>query len=169
MSKILKSNLLGILNLIAVVTLLSIVSVYLLNKESRQKIVHFDNAKVFSEFNLSKELSALGMQQINPQKKKVDSLVVILQQKENLKNKEEIERLFMTENTKLQKMSETISNQTNYQIWSRINEYAKAFGDQKEYQIILGTTGNGNIMYAESSVDVTNDFIAYANKKYEGE
>jgi len=169
MSPFSKNTFIAVANLLAIITLIIVLSIHFFSTKNETTIVHIDNAKVFSQFNLSKELSAIGMQQINPQKQKVDSLVSKFQQEDNLKSKEELQRIFLAENDKLKKMNDEISNQTNYQIWSRINQYAKDYGQEHQYEMILGTTGNGNLMYAETTLDVTDDFIAYANKKYEGE
>ncbi|MGJ8664822.1 MAG: OmpH family outer membrane protein [Patiriisocius sp.] len=165
----LKRNLLVIINIILLLCLAIIISIHFLWKKDKQEIVHFDNAKVFSEFNYSKELSQQGMNTITIQKKRVDSIVNLLQQEINDTKKEALQREFVSANENLKRMSEEISNQANYQIWSRINEYTKEFGEQNDYQMILGTTGNGNLMYAKNSLDVTEAFLAFANKKYEGE
>lgn len=142
---------------------------FIFNKKevSEHKIVHIDNAKVFSEFSFSKDISKIGLEKITPQKRIVDSIYNLLQTKDGKQKTNSIQKEFIAQNEKLSQLGEEINNQTNFQIWSRINQYVTEYGKLNNYELILGATGNGNIMYAENSIDITDDFIIYANSKYE--
>lgn len=54
------------------------------------------------------------------------------------------------------------------QVWQQINEYVNQYGKEHEYDYIFGATGNGTIMHADPSRDVTEEVIEYVNQKYEG-
>lgn len=140
---------------------------YLENKEPN--VVYLDNVKVFSTFNLAKDLNTLHQKKLNSQKKIVDSLVTILKSKPEESPSEEMQKRFVFENNKLKEMGDYFSNEVSQQVWNRLNSYIKEYGEQNKYSIILGTQGNGNIMYGNPTNEITEDFIEYANKKYEGE
>ena len=50
-----------------------------------------------------------------------------------------------------------------------INAFVKEYGKENGYKIILGARGNGNIMYADSSKNITKEVLIYLNKKYQGD
>lgn len=164
-----KTFLLSILNFVLIAAILSLLLIQFLSQDTSPKIAYFDNTEVFSNFNLAKELGQIGLKNITPQRKKVDSLrnqLKVVSEKSLIEN---LQKSLVYESERLTQMSAAISNETNQQIWSRLNMYAVDFGKQEGYEIILGTTGNGNIMYAEDSLDITTKFIEFVNKKYEGE
>ena len=51
----------------------------------------------------------------------------------------------------------------------QINQYVKDYGKKNNYSYIYGATGNGSLMYARESDDISDEIIKYINKKYEGE
>ncbi len=53
--------------------------------------------------------------------------------------------------------------------WKQLNQYIEEYGKEKGYGFVFGATGNGGIMYAEKSLDLTGDVIKYVNRKYKGE
>ncbi len=154
-------------SIVLLAILLSLLFYYLENNKSQT--VYLDNVAVFSKFNLAKDLNAIHQKDLNLQKKRVDSLVGLLQNVEQSNPDENLQRQFVYENNRLQEMGEYFTNDVSQQVWSRINEYIKEFGEKNKYTIIFGTQGNGNIMYADKELDITTTFLEFANKKYEGE
>ena len=128
-----------------------------------------DNVKLFSSFNMSKELNKLHQEDLRKQKNTVDSIVNILQKQMDSDSSTELQKQFVRENNKLKEMGEYFTGRVSQQVWDRINSYIVAYGKEKNYSIILGTQGNGNIMFGKGTLDVTDDFIQYANWKYEGQ
>lgn len=57
-----------------------------------------------------------------------------------------------------QEMTEGVLNQIN----SFVEEYSKKHG----YDLILGTTGSGNILYGEDAIDITKDLLQELNASY---
>ena len=164
-----KAFFVSIFNFILIAAILSLLLIQFLSQDKSSKIAYFDNTEVFSNFNLAKDLGQIGLQNITPQRNKVDSLrnqLKIVSEKSQIEN---LQKKLVYESERLTQMSVAISNETNKQIWLRLNTYALDFGKQEGYEIILGTTGNGNIMYAKDSLDITTKFLEFANKKYEGE
>jgi outer membrane protein len=54
-------------------------------------------------------------------------------------------------------------------IWDRINNYVKEYGEKNGYDYIFGANGDGTVMYADGSEDITNDITTYINLRYAGE
>ena len=77
------------------------------------------------------------------------------------------ERMFV-ENKNFQQMSSEIKQQINTQAWERLNGYLEEFGKAKNVHLLFGIQGNGNIMYADTAYDFTQEAIQFANTKYEG-
>lgn len=150
--------------------LLSVTGYYLLfhNSSSGQHIVYMDNTKVFSEFNLTKDIIKEHQKDIDRQKFKVDSLAAVLHSRSSNDSDGVAEGLFVAENNKLRQLSEYYSSEVSHQVWERINDYMREYGELSQYSLILGATGNGNIMYGDKLLDITEDFLEFANNKYEG-
>ena len=117
---------------------------------------------------MSKDLNKIYQEDLKKQKGTVDSIVEILQNPDNTGANEELQRRFVLENNKLKEMGEYFKNNVSQQVWSRINSYIEEYGQKNNYSIIMGTQGNGNIMFAQKELDITKDFIEFANMKYEG-
>ncbi|MEX1002681.1 MAG: OmpH family outer membrane protein [Crocinitomicaceae bacterium] len=70
-----------------------------------------------------------------------------------------------------QKINEDLSitsQHYNEKIWEKLNAFVKEYGEKQEYEVIFGASGSGNIMYAEEKMDVTEEVLAFCNKKYSG-
>lgn len=159
---------LGIANSVILTAIVIFLFFAFLHKKEPQ-IVYVDNVKVFSTFNMSRDLNRIHQGDLKKQKTTVDSLIGILQKTNAPSENPELQQLFIYENNRLKEMGDYFSNEVSQQVWSRINSYMDNFGKENDYHIILGTQGNGNIMYAKKEIDITEEFIEYANKKYEGE
>ena len=68
-----------------------------------------------------------------------------------------------------QNSNQMLKQQMNTEIFNKINEYMKEYGEEKGYSIIWGANGNGNIMYGEEGKNITEDVLKYINEKYENE
>lgn len=69
----------------------------------------------------------------------------------------------------LMTIEQEAANKYTEQIWERLNVYVRDYGISQNYDIILGAKGDGVLMYADEKMDITNEVLKYANKKYEGE
>jgi outer membrane protein len=54
------------------------------------------------------------------------------------------------------------------QILLQINTYVKEFGKLNKYQYILGANGEGTLMYADESKDISAEVLQFINNRYEG-
>ena len=86
----------------------------------------------------------------------------------NIEKAQEIEVQLRANDQELKQKSDYLSTELSQQVWTRLNKYMTDYGQANNYKIIFGTQGNGNVMYAEEGLDVTNDFLLFANNNYEG-
>jgi outer membrane protein len=65
--------------------------------------------------------------------------------------------------------NEALAKEYSDQIWGQINQYANDFGKTDGYDYILGASGDGTLMYADDSKDVTEELKVFINAKYQGQ
>lgn len=164
----LKTYLLPVLQIFTFIVLL-VAYHFIFNKvEDKKNTVYIDNVLLFSGFNMTGDLKSSYQKELQDQKDKVDSLIAELQEAEEGTVKENLQRRFVSENNKLKELNEYFINDLSAQVWERLNLYIQEFGEANGYSLILGTQGAGNIMHADNKLDITQEFLRYANNKYEG-
>lgn len=145
----------------------------------KQNQVYIDNISVFKQFRLTKELEKKKEEIL---KKRVQILVDMENKLDDIRTKIESnpnDKLLIKEYSYLsneyvsikqdfEQENLQISSKFDNEIWSQLNQYIKDYGIQKNYKIIFGVSGQGNIMYAKDGLDVTEDLIEYVNKRYQG-
>jgi len=159
----------SLLNTFLIIAGFSFIFYQLHNKDVGADLVYIDTSVVFSKFNMVKELQASHRPRLQGQKVVVDSIVSELQSltvESSLK--EELESRFVSENNRLRQLEEYFSQELNQKVWTRLGSYVKEYGKSNGYTIVLSTQGFGSVMYSEEALDITDDFILYVNKKYEG-
>jgi outer membrane protein len=133
-------------------------------------------AKLFDEFEYTKELQK-EIKQVNDKRKFVlDSIAQGLEMKYKLFNdKNNVSEEFRREvqefndlKSRFKNTEDEISKAYDEKIYKQINQYVKEFGEINHYAFIHGANGSGNIMYADSSLNITKDLIVFINKKYRG-
>jgi outer membrane protein len=139
--------------------------------ESRTpKIAYVNTIELFNEFELKKELEENITQLKEIRTSILDSLKFeiknlsrenaaqpLLEQKQ--KNLIEKQRLFEDEQQKLvQKFDQ--------QILKQMNQYIGDYGKEHNFSIVFGASGEGTIMYAEKSLDITKEVKEYINAQY---
>jgi len=174
-----KSNIWKIINSIFLLGTILFIAVNSI-KDDKNEIVYVNNTKVFNGFNMTKDLLKINQKTLDIKTKRLDSLLVNarkIEQDLNAKNiiteKEKqayatMQNRVVNENNEVKELQKTISQDISQQVWNRLNEYVKSFGKENNSTLILGTQGRGNIMYADEGIDLTDKFLEYANKKYEG-
>ncbi|MBX2828556.1 MAG: hypothetical protein KTR22_10340 [Flavobacteriaceae bacterium] len=165
--KLSKKSIPTLVNSILLLGIICFISIYLL-EDKREQIVYVDNVELFSNFNMAKDLNQQHQNQLQLQKNRVDSLVTLLQNVEQGTDYSADQQRFVAENNKLREMGEYFAGEVSQQVWTRLNSYMEEYGKHHDYQIILGTQGNGNLMFAEDARNITQEFIQFANNKYEG-
>lgn len=53
-------------------------------------------------------------------------------------------------------------------VLSQVNAFVETYAKEKGYDIILGTTADGSLLYGERAMDITNDVLLALNQHHEG-
>ncbi len=152
-----------------ILVLILLVVVFYLYKENK-KIGVIDLIKVKNEYKLKLELEEKAKKGLEKYATVLDSLNNIIKNSNNEVTKKRISAEF---NFVKEKADEAIieSNQViDEKIWERINPIVKEFGDENGYDIIMGASGNGNVLFVQDKkqINISDKFIKYLNDKYEG-
>lgn len=129
---------------------------------SMKKSGYVDMFKLVQEFELQKEYSEEAKREIDREKSMIDSIIYTVQLRdpsssENVKNE-----LYAA----LYKKTEERNKEIEKMLWKRLNPYVADFGKEKGYSFIYGANGTGNVLYADESLNVTDELIKYVNKRY---
>lgn len=157
-------------------------SIYFYMKQP--KIAYIDLPRVYSSFDMKKELETKFKNSGEARKLILDSLQLKLQQlsmnasrivdKKSTEFKQLAEEYtLLGQDYQLKKNSFTESNQVMMEqyekdIWNRINKYAKEFSDKEKIDVLLGADGSGNVMHVNTRYELTDDFIKFVNESYQG-
>ncbi len=148
--------------------------------QTNTKTAYINITEVFNQFDLKKQLEKKYTVTKNARDKVLDSLKFNLQMLNtklsdpkfrndtllvyfNLKKEE-----FYQKNGEFEKDNQNYSTQLDSEVLSQLNQYIKDFGKEHKYDYILGTDGNGSIMYAVDNKDITKEIVEYINLKYKG-
>lgn len=89
--------------------------------------------------------------------------------------REERERLLEAQERRLMRYKEAIElqiqeedNKLMQEIFNQINSYIEEFATKRGYEIVLGTTTSGSLLYAQKHLDITDEVILELNERYAG-
>jgi outer membrane protein len=164
-----KFNILTVLNSVVLLIIIVLGSLYFL-RNKKEQLVYVDNVRLFNEFNMTKDIKIIEERKMTLKGQTLDSLYVIFQ---GLDNKESdaarnLQMQIATGSKEMQALQDNYTNQLSQQVWNRLNTYIKEYSTSKKLKLVFGTNGNGNVMFGNESMNITDDFIEYSNEKYEG-
>lgn len=135
------------------------------------KTAYVVTQNVFSEFQLSKDFE----KRLNKLKVKhyqeLDSLKELMGRQydqDGQISETAQDRYFTTEEEQVKERNQ-LAQSYNEQVWKQLNQYIREYGENNGYRYIYGATGQGGIMYAKESEDITEVVIDYVNARYEGD
>jgi outer membrane protein len=145
---------------------------------SNEKIVYVDNGKLFNSFILKKKLQVELEKSISSQKAQLDSLEVelkILAAKMNehtarieIENFEQKRRVFKIYSDRFEEEKNKQIKSMDFQIWNQLNTYVAEYGKENNLDIIIASSGDGNVMYVNEKNNITDKVVQYVNNKYKG-
>ncbi|RXR21245.1 OmpH family outer membrane protein [Flavobacterium amnicola] len=130
-------------------------------------VVYVDNIQLFDGFNMTKEMKKIGENQFNTQKTKIDSLYVTIQ-KSNPAQQQILMKEYVALKENLEQFNQQFAYEETEKIWKRLHSYVDEFSGENNYKLIIGAEKKQDILYADPSVNITNELINYVNSKYEG-
>jgi len=144
-------------------------SVFSCSQESKSKIGFMENARVFEEFEMKKDYDNRIEEDMSLEVKFMDSLELVIDQViesgDSLKVLRLKKQYFAVEQKYRQKFDENSSRYTQ-EVNDRLNEYVEKYAEQEGLDFILGSYGQGNLMYANDSKNISDDLIKYINSMY---
>lgn len=162
-------------NLIIIYTLFFLIVMYIAYNESKKgEIVYVDNMELFSKFQMKIELENKFKAVESFRKTILDSLYNEIRIKLEINKDEEQESIkllkkeFLIKKELFEKENSETQSLYNDQIWNQLNEYTKQYGDEMNYDFIIGANGKGELMYAKSSKNITSELLNFVNKKFNG-
>ncbi len=161
-------------NIIIYSFLAGIIGYLVFGNTQKDKVVYVDNIELFSGFHMKAELEKKYSEVEGQRKTILDSIYMEIKIKAELKDASASESLTMLKKEFLMKKElfdkENAETMTNYntQIWNQLNEYTKQYGKEHGYEFILGANGQGVLMYADDTKNVTKELLQFANAKFDG-
>lgn len=150
---------------------------------SRTKTVYVRNGDVLEKYIGLKEANTIYERKIEDNQGRLDTIIAAYQEKvhafegakENFRRKEKEEKEY-----KLRDEAQRIKNfevatteelakeheQLLTGVLNQVNAFAEIYAKEKGYDLVIGTTNSGNLMYGKSELDVTEDFIRRLNEYY---
>lgn len=143
--------------------ILSIIIGVLVWQNTKQKTGFIVTQRVFASYKGKMELEEKLLTIRRQHKAQLDSLEALIQKQQSSPALiDRYEAMAQDFDFQEQKLSDTFTAD----IWKRINQEVEAFAKENNYQIIHGATGDGSLMYASGTLEITDEFIEYLNKKY---
>lgn len=146
-------------------------TVSIMNMRNDKTIYFVNNGKLYDGFTLKIEYEKqIQTLRIN-RKNMLDSIELGIRQLDARKMQAESEyaQAYYIEKAKAFDEEESqLLSEYNQQIWKRLNSYAEAFSKEKHIDILFGASGNGTLLHADETIDLTSELIQYANTKYSG-
>lgn len=134
-------------------------------------IVFMDNFRVFESFAMKKDYDKRLEKEIYQESTRLDSLAAELSRVSAGKSKASGDQEFKNQQYYAARKAfdekfNALSKEYTSQVYARLNMYIKDFGKAGNYRIILGASGDGNVMYVEPEAEITDELIQYINKQY---
>ena len=155
-----KKNIVLIVNLVVVLALAG----FIIFQDKGEKHAYVLNQKLFEGFTGKKELEKKLTDLKNSNKQKLDSINLLIQKHGD---QPALVQHYQQMISTYQLSEQKISTQYTADIWKRLNQYVAEYGKEKGYDYIFGATGDGNLMFAKESHNVTEDVTEYVNAKYD--
>ncbi len=135
---------------------------------------------VYNQFSMKKELQKKYESSHSARKKIVDSLAMAVRmlaqkiQAEKVRDTSDI-RIFNEKRMEYFERKHMIAQDDSAQmkqydesILNQINQYVKDYAKENHYKYIFGNGGNGDLMAADESENITAAVTQYINERYEG-
>ncbi|MGZ3884334.1 MAG: OmpH family outer membrane protein [Bacteroidia bacterium] len=159
---------------ILAVIVLGIIVTALYSFKTSKKIAYINTAEVFNGFHMTKKTEAEIKKAEASRKTIMDSLTSQLKkiQAGVLKVSEQelafIKTDYVEKRNRFNEDLKTFRESAVEKVWKQINQYVADYGKENGYDVILGANGQGSLMYASESAEITTEILRYANNKYEG-
>ena len=142
------------------------------------KTAYIQSSVVYNEFRMTKDMDLDAKNIVNERQYFLDSLELRIktlanvlessknQNQDELRDLQSSQRLYIEKKDEFATSNNMMFGNMNEDIWKRLNLLIKEYGKANGYDYIFGAQGDGNIMYANESKDISEDVIDFCNKSY---
>jgi outer membrane protein len=162
------------------------VGLFIWNRKDAPKIAYVRSSVLVSSYSGMKEARAMYKEKMDKWKANIDTLQKDYQQALSRYNmeasdlgsaqKKERETYLRKQEENLRQYAGTLEQQAAEEdqkmtegVLNQINTYIKEYGEKNGYDLILGITRDGNIMYGKEAMDITDDVLKGINASYKAE
>lgn len=170
-----------ILTLLITITIGVVWIAYKVTKTS--KIAYVRSADLIYSYEGMKEAQLKQEKKTMELKSNLDTLQVNFQKAINQYNQDfakltkeekfQREKLLGVQQNQLKDYSQTVEetikkqdDQLTQGVLNQVNSFVEEYSKKKGYDLVLGTTSSGNILFATESMDITNEVLTALNSQY---
>lgn len=135
-------------------------------KELEQRVKFVDSVRLFEEFQMKKEYDQILEEDLKQESSLMDSIRILMENTDDTMKVFQLRKDYYLAERLFNGKYEELSGRYTAMVTERLNEYLKSYGDQEDLDIIV-SGGNGNVLYVRDQVDITDQVIEFANKKFE--
>lgn len=161
-------------------TVLAVVSLYIMFGD--EKVVYVRSAELVEKYEGMKEVRAKYAKKLEEWKSDMiakqqsyDSLLNTYNTVTDKKQKQQIEKELIQRRDMLLEYEKKIKNEAYEEdmkitqgALDQINSFIENYAEKNGYDLVLGVTTNGNILYGNEPKDITEELIVEINKDYKG-
>lgn len=147
--------------------LLGILLFFLLDSSKTQKIAYVSLPDLLSQFDFAKE-SEQKVQLITDKRKAILDSLEHLILKEDSSSREVLVQEYQLKKTQFETDLQTFQQELHTQVVEQLSQYLKDYNEKQNYDLILGAQGDGAIMAASETINITKDVVIYINERYKG-
>lgn len=145
-------------------TLITIIAFLIYDKWLAKRIVFVDTIALVEQYNMKQEMTSKLQRAFDLKKGTYDSLMTVLLLDSS---NQVIKRSLFDIQQELEEIN-TNFTEVNTHVWNSINPLLAKFGEQHNYDIIIGANGMGTVLYGKSYINITQDVLVFINNEYEG-
>ena len=149
--------------------ILSIPLAFLLScseERTTPSIVFVDSVRLFEEFTMKKEYDRILETDLKQESSLMDSIRILMESADDSMKVFQLRKDYYLAERLFNGKYDELSGRYTSMVTERLNEYLKIYGDQEKLDIMV-SGGNGSVLYVRDQMDITDQVIDFANKKFE--
>jgi len=145
---------------------------FIVPKDKPVKVAYVEVDKLYNEFKLFQEMDAQLTTTQSQRQLILDSLGLQIQSLERNGGSENdvnmLKHEYMNKQQQFAEDNQALAVKYQEEIVSQLNQYVQDYSETNEYDYILGATGEGGLMAAKKTENITTPVLQYINERYAG-
>ena len=147
---------------------------------TKPKTAYVNTIELYNDFLLKEELEENMIATQKARERILDSLKLDLQsmatrleaqdvrEQEEINHWEFLRKQYLLKKDHFEEDNIAMGEKYTDQIWKQLNQYIKDYGTTNGYEYIFGADGQGKLMHATESNNITSEVLVYINERYQG-